>query len=369
MALSDPISLNEWLFTQETTAFDNGPSPDPALLIAANSLPSSISSTSPLCHNSKNLKDFLTPLQTPTFSPNSDKSQLSVGARLYLPSLTSGRPDDLQHTPFINQFKLSTPWISSSSYISPVIRTSTFQTPEQPTPSSLQESSTSKTKDSSFLDLIRATRPSTANSSPERPLAEIIQFPTSSTNIQPLLSPCKLLTPPATNGKENAVICDFVSDSTDIPVTPTRPSLFSIAALSPLTPLTPASPSDNIFPIATKQTKRTFMELESPSPFPRSKRPCRKLRSSGLNSTDDICDGHLPQRSDRVPLVQSPYLTNVKSTYSNRPIFNCGKIEISTDFPLFYRRFPAPSFFQTLSSECFSRDAPSFTTSILIIVP
>jgi len=370
MALFDQISLDDWLFTEETTAFDNGQ--DQALLIAANRLPSSILSASPPCHHSNNLQDFLTPLQTPTFAPNSDKSQLSVGARLYLQSLTSGRPDDLQHTSFINQFKLSTPWISSSSYISPVIRTSTFQTPEQPTSSSLQETSTSKAKDSSFLDLIRATQPSTANPSPERPLAKILRFSASSTNIPSLLSPCKLLTPPATKGKENHVISDFVSNSTDTHVTPTRPSLLGIANLSPLTPLTPASvgrSSDDIVPIANKQTKRTFMDLESPSPFSRMKRPCRMLRSSGLNPTDDDCNSQLMQRSVRVPLVQSPCPTNIKPTYSNRPIFTCGKIEISTDFPLFYRRFPTSSFFQTLPSECFSRDAPSFTTSTLIIAP
>ena len=111
------------------------------------------------------------------------------------------------------------------------------------------------------------------------------------------------------------------------PQTPSQNSL-DIFALSPLTPLTP--PHVNL-----KRKLALQDQLASPTPLPRPK----KLRYSYPN---------FPPLSPSASVSASPSILPI---FTARTFPNAEPFHVSPLFPLFYRRFPASSFFQPPSSE------------------
>lgn len=145
-----------------------------------------------------------------------------------------------------------------------------------------------KQTNQSFLERLLASAPSPAStrSSPERPLAQLCLKSTQ---------------------------------------TPSRNSA-DIFALSPLTPLTPATSTH----VNLKRRLALQDQLTSPTPLPRNKR----LRHSYPNLTPLS-----PAAS-----VSSP---SILPTFTARTFPNVESLHVSPLFPLFYRRFPTSSFFQT----------------------
>ncbi|GLB42988.1 putative protein with domain of unknown function (DUF4451) [Lyophyllum shimeji] len=245
--------------------------------------------------------------------------------------------NEFQDPLFTDQYTMSPPWISADSYVSPIVRASSFGSDE-----TLPESPTPVTpKHPTFLDRLRAASASSANSSPERPLADTFKY-NSGLPVFPLLSPCKPLL--------------------ERPTTPTWSSHPELS--SPLTPLTPRLSQSNranskeetvsLQALPTKHLKRKQNEPDSPTPPPRpNKYPRRALRSSArmLPAFTSPAPSPRPSSPPRSPTTDSP---SSSSLFTQIPIFTNrtfpSTLPISPDFPLLYRRFPASSFFQVSPS-------------------
>jgi hypothetical protein len=216
-----------------------------------------------------------------------------------LDSRFSFSPDPLDSndlsTPFTDRFPFSPAWIHPESYISPVIRSSSLGSPNHKKPI------LSKSKNSTFLERLLASAPSpdSTDSSPERPLAQVCRYKKS--------FDASIQTP---------------SHSADV------------FALSPLTPLTPTTNTHVDLRIHSKR-RLAFQDQDSPTPLPRNK----KLRHSYPGVS-------LPSPSASSPASSPP----VSPTFTTRILLDAS-VDVSPLFPLFYRRFPASSFFQPPSSE------------------
>lgn len=152
--------------------------------------------------------------------------------------------------------------------------------------------SSQKHNNQSFLDCLLASSPSSSpHSSPERPLAQVYNNPS-------------IQTP--------------------------SPTSLDFFASSPLTPLTPKTNTHVDLRISTKRTLAVLdLDQTSPTPLPRTKKIRYNCSPSASVST---CHSVLP-------------------TFTNRTFPNADPLDLSPVFPLFYRRFPASSFFQPTSSE------------------
>jgi Domain of unknown function (DUF4451) len=107
------------------------------------------------------------------------------------------------------------------------------------------------------------------------------------------------------------------------------PERLALLDSSPLTPLTPTTNTHLDLRIPTKR-RFTLQDQDSPTPLPRPK----KLRHSypNLSPSDSISTPSLP-------------------IFTTRTFPNTQSLDLSPIFPLFYRRFPASSFFLPPSSE------------------
>ena len=188
--------------------------------------------------------------------------------------------------------------------------------------------------------------------------------------VQHLLSPCKLV--PSTS---NNISVDSRAEL-DIPASPPDvsgsfidaplPLVEAIAErdiVSPLTPLTPLSSSPGLSPpppppphpplkIVLK-LKRKFMDKLLTTPPRRSK---RSRRTTLVDVLSPIAD-----QSSSSPLTElSPEFNPMTPNPQNhrRPVYTNRKlpptIEISANYPLFYRRFPASRYFQLDDSKYIS---------------
>ncbi|KAF5378199.1 hypothetical protein D9615_007598 [Tricholomella constricta] len=211
--------------------------------------------------------------------PDKDIFLCNTPTSLALSPMIFKQLEDFETTPFSNCYQLSSPspWISSDSYISPVIRASSLGSDKTLTETPI-----------SFLDKLKAAVPASTDS------AQALT-PTSTTNYLDFASPLTPLTPPSLkkNQKENA------------------------------------------WPQAAG-SKRKRIDQDSPTPLPR---PKRTLRSSVP----------LPKLATPSPVPSTP--PSQPSTHSTLPVFTNrtfpASLKTSPLFPLFYRRFPAISYFQT----------------------
>ncbi|KAJ7902664.1 hypothetical protein B0H14DRAFT_2667107 [Mycena olivaceomarginata] len=312
MSLASPFDSAQIISTMLSV------SPDFALSAASNSWPSVFAS--PFNSPSRSA-------EPPGPTQNSFQTQLANDATRTTPSVDAimRTPADLSPmlhafkdatTPFGKSFELSDDWIPSGSYVSPIIRAS--RTKQQPL--KLFSSPTM-----SFMDRLKATSSPSGASVPPRHAKHHAR------SSSPLLSPYRLTLPlRASVKKENRTLAqvrapfliDLFSSSplTASPISrrslslkalllsPQRP-VNSLFPLSPLTPLTPKSPPA----IDGKSKKRRLSPSISESPTSRAKRT--------------------RYNTPRVPPRTLP-----------------ASVVVSPDFPLFYRRFPASSYFQTADS-------------------
>ncbi|PPQ70343.1 hypothetical protein CVT24_013004 [Panaeolus cyanescens] len=150
----------------------------------------------------------------------------------------------------------------------------------------------------------------------------------------------------------------------------TPPATPNADPLSPLTPLTPVSSSSSSLPspllpqpsltIRLKVPKRQY--TESPAPVRRSKRPRRGaiIESSSPAQTDSGFQ-HLTPSPQNVAIITP--------VYTNRTLPD--DIEISSNYALYYRRFPASSFYQPedMTYNAFSNSVRSVLANELFSFP
>jgi hypothetical protein len=131
------------------------------------------------------------------------------------------------------------------------------------------------------------------------------------------------------------------------PTTPLR--LSDPASLSPLTPLTPSSSLVPDISISLRPKRRL---ADASSPLIRRKRlRCRALQlpdsSSESSSSDSSASSSSSSPTSSLTLSSSKSISNVIFSMRTLP----ASIPIASKFPLFYRRFPASSYFQPLDAE------------------
>ncbi|KAF9458075.1 hypothetical protein BDZ94DRAFT_1313603 [Collybia nuda] len=306
---------------------------------ANNVLPNrrSISVFPPSHSTPKNLGNTLMHLLSPlTLTPadvfGSSNSSPSPDPRRILSPVHLGTTNCLQDIQFDDCYRLLTPLVSSDSYISPIVRASSLGTVDNLPPCTSENPGIfSSPENGSFLDRLRASVHSA--SSPDR-IQAFYPKPYC------LLSPCN----PSTNRCRPP-----------LPVTPKRQILrgFSSASntMEPFSPLTPLPEDASYFqgsntPNTKTNVKRRLTLQNFLSPRPAKAR--RILRSSQYEPEQIVTrrspTPELPSRS-RSPAPQ-PMCTPI---FTNRtfPKF----VPISSDFPMFYRRFPASSYLQGVSTE------------------
>ena len=182
---------------------------------------------------------------------------------------------------------------------------------------------------------------------------------------QRLLSPCKLVPSTSNNiSVDNRAVLDIPASPPDVSGSFTVAPLPLVKAIaeqdivSPLTPLTPLSSSPGLSPptpppplkIVIKLKRRSMDEFPTTPPR-RSKRSRRTILVDKLSPITD--------QSSSSPLTElSPEFNPTNPQNHRRPVYTNRKlpptIEISANYPLFYRRFPASRHFQMDDSEYIS---------------
>ena len=294
------------------------------------------------------------------------QSLSSFSTSLFASFSASNFIEDLQTSvsPFGNYFRNSAApsALLPVEDISPVVRADTLQE-SQVVPNKLSSGPKKKLKNrnrrnqaTSFVQKLRSVP------SPAVPSAlDLLEEPIS----QRLLSPCKLV-PSTSNNLRNLSV--DIRTVPDIPTSPlsdvsgssTVAPLVKASAerdiLSPLTPLTllSSSPGSSSPPppppplkIVIKLKRKSIDELPTTPPR-RSKRPRR-------TALVDMRLSPITNQNSSSPLAVSSPEFNPTSQTHRRPVYTNRKlpstIEISTNYPLFYRRFPASRYFQMDDSE------------------
>ncbi|KAF8152340.1 hypothetical protein B0H34DRAFT_724751 [Crassisporium funariophilum] len=230
------------------------------------------------------------------------------------------------------------------SDISPVVRAEKLQDSvlaqnKQAAKTKKSKKRNKRTQPSSFVQKLRAAPP------PQRIVTPVVSV----TSPQTLLSPCRLA--PSSFDEPLGVTVD----NTPTPDLPTSPQVSSSSPRfglsthfsSPLTPLTPLSSSPDQPPrlTITLKVKRKIADPEPSTPLRRSKRPRRSHLLETSSSLEDE-----PCRSRTLsPAFTPPNTNNLLSVYTTRNLPDW--IEISPNYPLFYRRFPASSYLQLEESD------------------
>jgi len=271
----------------------------------------------------------------------------------------------------------------SISDLSPVIRADKVQEylmpeKEQPTPKAKKKKRRTRTqKPSLFEDRLRAsvsTHAGDAVARQEAPAGVSLRLEAAPTIIdapleQPaplpsvplLLSPCKLVLP---NFVASETVIDLPltlefptagqehSEQTNLSIPPR--ATYDLDTLSPLTPLTPLPSSPESAPplkIILRLKRKPSVIIDPSTPIRRSKRPRRSVAvafvDSPLSSENETMQSSSPLSSS--PEYSPAGQQNLVSVFSNRTL--PPNIEISDNFPLFYRRFPASSYFQIGDAE------------------
>jgi hypothetical protein len=267
----------------------------------------------------------------------------------------------------------------SISDLSPVIRADKVQEyfmpeKEQPTPKAKKKKRRTKTqRPSLFEDQLRAsvsTQVADVVARQEAPSATLQAAPTiidtplelpaplPLPSVPLLLSPCKLVLSPfiASETVTDLLLSlwTFLSVGQDSEqtnfLTPPCATL-DLDALSPLTPLTQLSSSPESVPplkIILKLKRKPSVTIDPSTPVRRSKRPRQSVAVTLFDSPLTPEDATATQRSSS-PEYSPAGLQNLVPVFSNRTL--PPDIEISENFPLFYRRFPASSYYQTGDTE------------------
>ncbi|KAF8970983.1 hypothetical protein BDZ97DRAFT_1411822 [Flammula alnicola] len=163
-----------------------------------------------------------------------------------------------------------------------------------------------------------------------------------------LLSPCKLV-----STLSPSVQLQQSLDDTTLPILPIHGTssqelresvgpictLASIETLSPLTPLTPLTSSPEPLPRLKITLKLKRKAAEPSTPLRRSKRP----RRDAIVESPPSPEASNPSASEASSPEPSPP-ESLRPVYATRTL--PATIEISANFPLFYRRFPASSYYQ-----------------------
>ena len=349
LSTSDTTSLNlthqDQMFPLDSSSSTLVNSPSPRSLLNAFPSPSTNQIYHHLVHTAPPL-----PLNPPMFSPASKLiNELAISPfgsypNLYDPSITS----------------LALPSLSFSD-VSPVVRAS-YKT-EDPLIDKENEVTKkrkkikSKTriskKTSSFLEKLQSAPPNLPTIQQQRPASprplpasnlDLLDGASSERHLV-LLSPVKLQSSSALS----PVTLDISDPSPSPPEPCVIPALvFSPAPtntfLSPLSPLTPLSSPEPSQPLKIKIVLKR-KNTEPTTPISRTKRPRRShtvavavdLSSPMTSPPASVHEGE-PSQDE-----------NPRSVYTNRTLPT--DIEISPDFPLLYRRFPASTYYQPPDAE------------------
>ena len=341
-----------WLLSVSSTCASSpfrqsSESPDP---LAADWLPGS---SSPCPTGNLNSDVFLsldsTLVNSPSFAFVSDDCPLPSSSLFHSPSLTGV----LTNSPFGNYLNLYDPLPSLSfSDVSPVIRASRNQDDppllekENQVPKKRKKVSKHRNV-SSFLENLHSEAPPAIRllASPSRPLppqlsSDLTLLDHSSASLPVLLSPVKLpLAIPA-----------------PIFTTPPRPSPFN-PPLPPLSPLTPLSSLTDEEPSQSQSLKikivlkRKHPDANPCTPVKRTKRPRRSHPLIFYPSSPEFDPS--PEPRDASPASDDGLDAfdgdDSHPVYSNRTLPT--NIEVSSAFPLLYRRFPVSTYYQPPDAE------------------
>lgn len=267
---------------------------------------------------------FASKSPAPSFVPSTPTKYDSINATGHLSPTTHFSDGSLVFLRDIDSpFNIRTTSSWSSSDLSPVIRAASASSLSYPqVPSQLKLNASSAMPDENCPPVSKLTVPAT----PKHRLRSGKCFHV------PLISSKNSLTSPGTRPNIDAL---FDGPSTPVPL----PSF----TLSPLTPLTPLTPLSSPQYLEQAQRQRRLLrkepvedELSSPSPMPRKRRRLHLLKHT--------------ESSSPAPKTASDYAPDAKfqPRYSTRSFPD---IEVSLDFPLFYRRYPLSSYFQLEGTE------------------
>ncbi|KAF7329033.1 hypothetical protein MVEN_02533400 [Mycena venus] len=242
-------------------------------------------------------------------------------------------------TPFGKRFELSDDWIPSGSYVSPVMRAQNMKQPPLklfPSPAM------------TFMDRLKASSsPPSGAVVPHRfmkngacsPPALALPVVQSHTQFPIDLFSSSPLTSSSSSPISRRPLLRFKARGRISPPRPTN-------TLFPVSPLTPLTPSPN---------KLTSVGAKKPiSPALDAKPRKRRLSLSMPDSPTCAKRTRYNQREENSAARAPPVLALTKSAQSG-PIFSTrtfpsAPFVVSPHFPLFYRRFPASSYFQTMQS-------------------
>jgi hypothetical protein len=289
--------------------------------------------------------DLDDPLSDPMFSLTSSQSmsffQSPSADQHYPPMFSSPLINDLTISPFRSYLNFYDPSVAlpplSFSDVSPVVRAS--RNPEEPDLEPQVSKKKSRLRDSrkpasSFLEKLQAPAPSRPLSMPGHLPANLALLDASSASHPLLLSPVKLPSPPP-------ALSHVISDTIPAPVfTPApRPSRTANASLSPLSPLTPLSSPTNPEPDHLPSLKiKIVLKRKNTNP------------TTPVRRTKRLCPARTPQQNDEAPPESSDNKPEPSEDDNSRPIYTNrmlpADIEISSAFPLLYRRFPASMYYQ-----------------------
>ncbi|PFH46543.1 hypothetical protein AMATHDRAFT_69608 [Amanita thiersii Skay4041] len=228
---------------------------------------------------------------------------------------------DMQDSPFNSIRGFSSPWASPDADLSPIIRAS----PTSYSSDSSQEISPSRTvNNKALLKSFPVSIDPQGGSTPPRSSRALLG------------SPFDLSKQPAATKKSDNETSVFDDDSSMA-----SPSM----TLSPLTPLASSSPVPAKFASRRRSLfKKRQLDTDTPSPSSLPPRKRRCISRSYSQSTDSDSESQSEPTSDAENAFEVP----LEPFYTNRTFHS---IEISPDFPLFYRRYPLSSYLQLPGTE------------------
>ena len=310
----------------------------------------------------------LFPSTLPAVGHQSQTSQFLSSSTSLFASSASNFIEDLQTSvsPFGNYFghSAAAPFTSLPlGDISPVVRADPLQESQAKLSSGPKKhrKRNRRNQTSSFVQKLRSVPSPAKTRFPSAP--DLLEEPI----FQRLLSPCKLVSSTSNDiPVDNRAVLDILASPPDVSgpfaVAP-LPLVKAIAErdiASPLTPLTPLSSSPVLSPppppphpplkIVLKLKRRLMDELPTTPP--------RRSKRSRRTTLVDLLSPITEKRSSSPLTELSPEFNPRDSQNHRRPVYTNRKlpptIEISANYPLFYRRFPASRYFQLDDSEYIS---------------
>jgi hypothetical protein len=338
-----------------------------------------------------------TPTSCKATDPTTPRSPASLASHFSISPLTFKHVQDFHHTPFGKHYGLSTDWMISESHISPVLRTSAAPLHSSFDPQDLHSlamaTDDSRTRSPggvmgiTFMEKLRTARPPASppsrSSALTKPVIRVPQgHPTDLLSL-PFHSPSKAFnlsntsdtSLPIAPSPALAPIKETINALQHFNTPTPLQEIFSLSPLTPLTPLTllptatlPMAPVRKVFVHLAQgknSKKRGLSTPASPTPLPRPKR-VRCNRGSTNVDLSQAADHILSPQIDTLPELRIPRATSPSTStpnsvplpsFTNRT-FPLDTVKISPTFHLFYRRFPASSYFQPTCSEYISSSSP-----------